>query len=390
MKYHETMKESELLLSSSIIISTDLLHVALESSGGPNYDTRRHYNNENDPNRIFPFDSVMLSPIDVSASSDIVQYLCFSCPDAIDIDCTLVVEDGNEYDISTLALSIGGQISSNNSDNEKRDLILRGSDFYKQKFNIISTTAARATTLSKIDDDITDKIKVIVQEQLPPPDNSAIEKALRTVANYGEWQAVQNILPLLTYSSSNRNNDDKNEKENNKEKEQQPELEPEPEPLWVTEIRNEMEDYFRKKKRIKETDRKRRNYFGVVMYNVDIIVDLISTVIPKRRKRRKNNKRNNNNNNKNNSRSHALDQRCRNDHGESDGESDGVEVGESDGDELGESDGESDGDELGESDGESDGDELGESDGESDGDELGESNGESDGVELVYAAGQYS
>ena len=158
----------------------------------------------------------MLSPIDVSASSDIVQYLCFICPEAIDIDCTLVVDDGKEYDISTLALSIGGQNRNNNNDNEKRDLILRGSDFYKQKINIINTAAARKTT----DDETTDKIKVIVQE-LPPPDNSAIEKALRTVANYGEWQAVQNILPLLTYSNSNSNsNNEDDEKENNKEKEQ--------------------------------------------------------------------------------------------------------------------------------------------------------------------------
>ena len=50
MKYDETMKKSELLLSSSI--STDLLHVALESSGGPN-DTRRHYNNDTDPKEYF-------------------------------------------------------------------------------------------------------------------------------------------------------------------------------------------------------------------------------------------------------------------------------------------------------------------------------------------------
>jgi hypothetical protein len=345
MKYHETIKKSELLLLP--IISTDLLHVALESSGGPN-DTRRHYNNENDPKEYFNLIqflvercwvidepsslSVLLSkktctfteakiqqqytPLGHAlsnrrVSSDIVQYLCFICPEAIDIDCTLVVDDKNEYDISILALSIGGQIRNNNNDddNEKRDLILRGSDFYKQKFNNIDTAAAQTTT----DDETTNTIKVVVQEQLPPPDNSAIEKALRTVANYGEWQAVQNILLLLTYSNSNSNKDD-DEKENNKDKKQS-ELEP-TEPLWVTDIRNEMENYFRKKKRTKEMDRKRRKYFGVVMYDVDIIVDLISTVIPKR-KRRNNNKRNKNKRNKNkNSRSHALDQRRRrNDHG---------------------------------------------------------------------------
>jgi hypothetical protein len=330
MKYDEKMKKSELLL----LLSIDLLHVALESSSGPN-DKRRQYN-DNDPKEYFNLIKFLLErcvPSSSSSSSsslallsktctfkeakiqkqytplghaisnrrvssDIVQYLCFICPDAIDIDCTLV-DDGNEYDISTFALSIGRQNNnnSNNNNNDKRDLILRGSDFYKQEFSTIDTTS----TLSTIDE-TTDETESIVQE-LPPPNNSAIERALRTVANYGEWNAVKNILPLLTYSNSNNNNNSNNNKDD--EKENNEKEQPDPEPLWVTDIRNEMDNYFMKKERTKEMDIKLRKYFGLVMYDVDIIVDLFSTVVPKRKR---NNKRNDHN------RSHALDQR-RNDNG---------------------------------------------------------------------------
>jgi hypothetical protein len=75
-----------------------------------------------------------------------------------------------------LALSIGGRQNNNNNNNDKRDLILRGSNFYKQQeFNTIDTTTAT------IDETIAET--GIIFQELPPPDNSAIEKALRTVAN---------------------------------------------------------------------------------------------------------------------------------------------------------------------------------------------------------------
>jgi len=250
-------------------IGSDLLAVALESSRGPN-DQRRQYD---DPIEYFDLIKFLIersppsSLVDLACtfkeakiqkrytplghaisnrkvSKEIVQYLCFICPQAIDIDCILV-DDGNEYDISILALSIGQY--------EKRDLILRGSNFYKE---IINTAK-----INKDDDSL-----VI---RLPPPDNLAVEKALRTAANHEEWQVVKDILPLLT----SYNDDDNGEKES----------------PWVIDIRNEMDHYFSKKKKSAGRDEKLRKYFGVVMYDVDIVVDLVSTVMPKRGRKRNDN-----------------------------------------------------------------------------------------------------
>lgn len=265
--YNFENKESEL--------GSDLLHVALES-GGPN-DQRRQYDDPNEYCDLIKFlierspSSSFLDPActfkeakiqklytplghaisNRQVSKEIVQYLCFICPQAIHIDCILV-DDGSEYDISILALSIG--------QNEKRDLVLRGSNFYKE---IINTTK-----VNKNDDSL-----VI---RLPPPDYLAVEKALRTVADHEEWQAVKDILPLLTSYNDNDNGNDEKESP----------------PSWVIDIRNEMDLYFSKKKKAAGRDKKLRKYYGVAMYDVDIVVDLVSTVMTKRgRKRNSNDKK---------------------------------------------------------------------------------------------------
>lgn len=164
--------------------------------------------------------------------ASIVQYICFHSPESIDVDCVFR-DESYDYDISVLALSIG--------QNEKRDLILRGSNFYKHN----------GITWSK-------------ETFLPPPDNTTIEKALKTAGDNGEWDAVKDVLPLLWYNNG-------------------------VEPEWVTLLRGKMEGHYETKQRSAESRANYKQYLGLVMYDYDIMADLVSSVMPRRRKRRDSN-----------------------------------------------------------------------------------------------------
>ena len=243
--------------------ASDLLHVALESSNGPK-DIRREYSSEEcmelikflsehiclpksflhkanslpgtkNQRQCTPLGHAVSNP---KVSASIVRYLCFKCPDAIEIDC-IFIDDDYEYDISVLALSLGQE--------HKRDLIVRGSDFYR----ILDDETKK--TIEK------DYYSALA---LPLPDDSVIGKAVRAAAGREEWHVVNDILPLL---SSNSN-----------------------ELSWVIDIRENMEKHYSKKRQAAEKNDKLRKYAGLVMLEIDIISDLLSTAIPKRKRKRRN------------------------------------------------------------------------------------------------------
>jgi len=146
----------------------------------------------------------------------------------------VLLDNGDEYDISILTLSVGQK--------HTHDVIRRGSNFY-ETFKKENCGA--------------DDTNAFLRQELPPPEQSAIEHAIQIAVDNDKCQAVKKYLPLFDVTD--------------------------PPLSWIVDRRDDMDRYFINKKKSADGETKLRKYFGMVMYDVYIVMDLVSTVIPRRK-----------------------------------------------------------------------------------------------------------
>lgn len=160
--------------------------------------------------------------------TEIVKYLCFSEPSAIDTPCQGIHDPrDNQGSLTLLPISLTkGQVA-------KRDLLLLGSGFYLKH---------RSASWEKV--------------TIPPVSVTCFESAIHAAADRKDWNLLRDLIPAAIDAGCNEGE--------------------------FRNIQEQMEKRDKENQKRREEEEWRRKKFGFFLYHVDIIKDLYAPLVPRR------------------------------------------------------------------------------------------------------------